>query len=311
MSSLALCIPAYNAAAFLPRLLSSAQQQAIPFNEIWVYDDCSTDDTAAIAKQFGATVISGEVNRGCSFGKNTLAASVKSDWIHFHDADDDLLPNFTTSVHQWIERNGSQKDILLLNYNYVDAYSGEILGAGNYDALALRNDPLKYAIMRKIVNFGVYRRDKFLNAGGFNTDTRVLYNEDNAMHQRMAKAGLYFDYLPDITCINYRYKVSMSSANYLKCAISNYYVLEDTALTHGAIYPKEIADKLWECVAALGVGEAYDYMEKALAICKKLGYPYSSNGGRVFNALTHLHPFGAVWLREKLIRLFKPHLRSN
>ncbi|HWZ35236.1 MAG TPA: hypothetical protein VNW51_03710, partial [Mucilaginibacter sp.] len=98
---------------------------------------------------------------------------------------------------------------------------------------------------------------------------------------------------------------------YIKCAISNYYVLEDTAATHGTIYPKEIAGKLWDCATALGVGEAYDYVKKALVLSKKLGYPYCGNGSKMFNALTYVSPFGAVWLREKLIRLFKPHLRTS
>src|SRR5690348_347154 len=85
--TLALCIPAYNAGRYLPRLLRAAHaQEGPPFDEILVYDDCSTDDTAAIAGAYGATVIRGDVNRGCSFGKNQLAQRAVSDWIHFIDA---------------------------------------------------------------------------------------------------------------------------------------------------------------------------------------------------------------------------------
>ena len=100
--SLALCIPAYNAALLLPKLLTSAREQAIPFDEILVYNDCSTDNTAEVARQYGATVVEGDVNSGCSTGKNRLAEVATSDWLHFHDADDDLLPNFTTVAHRWI-----------------------------------------------------------------------------------------------------------------------------------------------------------------------------------------------------------------
>ena len=53
--SLSLLIPAYNAARFLPRLLASAHAQTDRFDEIWVYDDCSTDDTAAVAASLGYT----------------------------------------------------------------------------------------------------------------------------------------------------------------------------------------------------------------------------------------------------------------
>src|SRR3954449_761219 len=92
--TLALLIPAYNAAHFLPRLLSSAQAQSVPFDEIWVYDDCSTDDTAAVAESYGAKVVRGAVNIGCSVGKNELAKRTSCNWLHFHDADDELKPGF-------------------------------------------------------------------------------------------------------------------------------------------------------------------------------------------------------------------------
>ncbi|MES2062130.1 MAG: glycosyltransferase family 2 protein [Bacteroidota bacterium] len=311
MDSLALCIPAYNAAAYLPRLLSSARSQHILFDEVLVYDDCSIDDTAAVAAQFGARVIQGDTNQGCSYGKNKLAEITTCDWIHFHDADDDLLPNFTTSVHDWISNSGNAFDVLLLNFNYMDFASGELLGSGNYNIAELHADPLKYAISNKIVNFGVYKHSAFIKAGGFDLDENVLYNEDNAFHQRLAKHHLKFDYLPQITCINYRYKVSMSASNRLKCARANYHVLAKTASTHGDVYPVELASRFWECIAVLASTQDWEYVRKAIKASKKLGYNYSPNEGLLFKNLTKIAPFTAVWLREKNIRLFKPYLRHE
>ena len=57
--TIALLIPAHNAESFLPRLLRSAHAQREPFDEIWVYDDCSTDNTALVAEGFGARVLRG------------------------------------------------------------------------------------------------------------------------------------------------------------------------------------------------------------------------------------------------------------
>src|SRR5436190_15007337 len=91
-TTLALCIPAYNASAFLPRLLKSANAQTVPFDEILVYDDCSTDNTGEVARNLGAHVIRGDHNIGCSAGKNRLLQLTRSDWVHFHDADDYLKP---------------------------------------------------------------------------------------------------------------------------------------------------------------------------------------------------------------------------
>jgi glycosyltransferase involved in cell wall biosynthesis len=311
MATLSLCIPAFNAGHFLPRLLRSAINQEVPFDEILVYDDCSTDDTALVAKKYGAKIISGDINRGCSFGKNKLAAATNCDWIHFHDADDDILPLHTKNIHEWLIANSDNFEVLLLNFRYVDFHSGRLIGMPNYNAEELRADPLKYTINHKIVNFGVYKREAFLNAGGFDLDEKVLYNEDNAVHQRLAKSGLRFDYLSEVTCINYRYRESMSASNQLKCAQANFHVLEKTASSHGHIYPLELSKKIWACIAGLAAFQDWEYVKKALAISNDLGYRYSPDGSKAFQSLTRVNPFFAVWFREKMIRFLKPHLRKN
>lgn len=310
INTLALCIPAYNAENYLQRLLTSAIQQQIPFDEILVYDDGSSDNSAEIAAQNGAKVISGGLNKGCSFGKNVMAKHTSCKWIHFHDADDDLLPNFSSKVHQWIADYGNSYEVLLLNFKYVDAASGQLLGTADHNVKALQEDPLKYTIQTKIVNFGVYHREAFLDAGGFDLDPDVLYNEDNALHQQLAKQGLKFDYLEEITCINYKNTHSMSQSNRLKCARANYHVLKKTAISHGNIYAGLLADQLYSCIATLASVKDWIYVKKALKLCKVLGQPHSAGGNKGFNLLTKIHPYLAVCLREKMIRMFKPQLRK-
>lgn len=310
MSSLALCIPAYNAAAYLPGLLSSAKSQAIPFDEILVYDDCSTDDTATVAESFGARVIRGDVNRGCSFGKNELAKQSTCEWLHFHDADDDLYPNFGENVNTWISDSGSNYDILLLSFDYIDIASGKLLATTIYNQDELHADALKYVIEHKIVNFGVYKRDAFLAAGGFDLDPDVLYNEDNALHQHLAKLGLKFDVLQEITCVNYRYDVSMSASNVLKCLHSNYYVLKKTAATHGELYAAELTEKLWDCSARLAAEKDWDFVREALKEIKQLGFKRPVKESTSFKLLVAINPFFALWAREMMIRTFKPYLRQ-
>ena len=157
--TLALCIPAYNAAKYLPQLLQSARDQAIPFTEILLYDDCSTDNTKNIAKALGATVIDGNINRGCSFGKNRLAEITDCEWIHFHDADDLLLPNFSQVAEKWMKLPTSP-DTILLNYEYKDAETDILLGSPSYDLQMMVDDPIKFSITHKIVNFGLYKRNR-------------------------------------------------------------------------------------------------------------------------------------------------------
>lgn len=311
MSTIAICIPAYNAVSYLPRILGSVNSQLIPFDEILVYDDCSTDETALVAEQLGARVIRGAVNKGCSTGKNTLAGYCTSEWIHFHDVDDDLSPNFTTLAHEWIRTKGSRFDVLLLNFEYRNFNTGELMGRGDYDVEELHADPLKYTINRKIVNFGLYNRQAFLKAGGFDLDPRVLYNEDNAFHQNLAKHGLRFDYLAEVTCINYYYEQSMSKSNQHACAISNYWVLRKTADEYGAVYPRELGEQVWRCIGALQIHKDWDYISKCIRLLKELDSPLPLHGHKLFKVLASVDPMMAVKLREYMIRIVKPELRNG
>jgi glycosyltransferase involved in cell wall biosynthesis len=311
MSSVTLCIPAFNAAAYLPTLLSSAFAQNPPFNEILVYDDCSSDNTIAIAESYGARVIRGNVNRGCSYGKNQLASHAKSDWLHFHDADDDLYPNFGKAVNNWIISHGNNYDVLLLSFNYFDASSGKLLATAVHDNDELHADALKYAINHKIVNFGVYKRLAFLNVGGFDLDPDVLYNEDNALHQHLAKSNLKFDALSEVTCINYRYDVSMSASNNLKCQRSNYFVLKKTAAGYGQRYATELSTKFWDCATGLATENDWEFVRNCADEIKKLGVKPTITGSSVTKLLASLDHFFALWLREMMIRVFKPYLRKK
>lgn len=309
--TLSLCIPAYNAAWCLPQLLHSARDQSIPFDEILIYDDCGFDDIGEIAMEYGATLVKGDQNRGCSFGKNKLAAISTSDWLHFHDADDLLLPNFTSEVHGWIARSGDKIDVLLLNFEYIEFADKKFLGTASHDQVLLQEDPLRYVISNKTVNFGVYKKSSFLRAGGFDLDPDVLYNEDKALHISLAKKGLHFDYLEEITCINYRHQGSMSVSNDLKCAKSNYHVLKKIASTHGQIYAKEITEQLWKAVTILASLEAWDYVKKSLNLIKGLGSLGVQTGNRYFDLLARINPLTAVWLREKMLRILQPALRKR
>lgn len=307
---IALCIPAYNAEKYLPFLLTSAQNQIIPFHEILVYDDCSTDKTAEVAAKYGATVIKGIINKGCSFGKNVLADAAKSDWLHFHDADDDLLSNFTKVVTTWIENQGEKFEVLLLNFEYVDYQTKKLLGGANHDIIALRQDPVKYTIENCIINFGIYKRESFLMAGGFNINEDVLYNEDNAFHQKLARLSYRFDYIPEITGINYKHSESMSASNQLKCAHANFYVLKEASEKVGNVYPQEIAQQLWNCMTILGSFQDWTYVKKCIHILNNLNGKLPSDQNKVFSLIAGISPFYAIWFREKMIRLIKPHLRK-
>ncbi|MBL8746042.1 MAG: glycosyltransferase family 2 protein [Phycisphaerae bacterium] len=64
-TGLTVLIPAYNEAASIADTVRSVQAQSMQADDIIVIDDCSTDDTGAIAQSLGVTVLRTPKNCGC------------------------------------------------------------------------------------------------------------------------------------------------------------------------------------------------------------------------------------------------------
>jgi glycosyltransferase involved in cell wall biosynthesis len=309
--TIAMLIPAFNAAAHLPRLLESAARQTEPFDEIWVYDDCSTDGTGEVAAHYGARVARGDVNRGCTHAKNALAAKTDAEWLHFHDADDELGSPFVALARRWMAKDSA--DVVLFPYEERDDATGNHMGYRFFDATDVARDPCSYAIREQINPFcGLYRRAAFLNAGGYDEDPLVYYNEDVAMHIRLAFAGLTFAAEKEIAIINHRRSNSMSAANRLKCLQAQYQVMRKTAQRDNeSRYSKEIAMRLWDIVGGLCSELDWRTADEAAVLAMQLAGPKVAQTGITFKILCWLSPRLALRGREWLIRGLKPRLRMN
>jgi len=89
-----ICIPAFNAARWLPAALESALAQTYPHCELIVVDDGSTDDTLAVARGFesrGVRVVH-QANAGQCAAANHALRLARGDYVKFFDADDLLSP---------------------------------------------------------------------------------------------------------------------------------------------------------------------------------------------------------------------------
>jgi glycosyltransferase involved in cell wall biosynthesis len=303
--TIALLIPAYNAAPWLPRLLQSAAAQTEPFDAIW------TDDTAAVAAAYGAQVLRGAVNKGCSAGKNALAAHVEADFLHFHDADDELLPNFVSLARGWIERGAP--DVVLFDYLYKDNETGALLGASRFDHETLAADPRRYAIRHQINPFcGLYRRSAYLAAGGYDEDPTVLYNEDVNFHIKLAFAGLTFGAEQTVSIINYRIDGSMSVANAARCDLAHHEVMQRTlARPDAAPYRDDIAAKLWAVAGRLAAHGEWGQADRAALTAAAITRPGPNAGSCLFGKVARISPRVALRMRERWIRLTHPELRSS
>lgn len=91
-------IPNYNNASFLRQCIDSVLNQTYPIHEIIIFDDCSTDDSHIILKEYekkhsNIKVIYSKVNCGVSKARHTAIELATSGYISTLDADDYYYSN--------------------------------------------------------------------------------------------------------------------------------------------------------------------------------------------------------------------------
>jgi len=94
-------IPCFNHGKYLREAIDSVARSTFADVEIVVVDDGSTDDTAAIARSYGARVqLIQQTNRGLSAARNAGIGVAKGRLLHFLDADDRIDPQFLARMVQ-------------------------------------------------------------------------------------------------------------------------------------------------------------------------------------------------------------------
>ncbi len=116
--NLSVFIPTYNYAAFLPQAIESVLAQTLRPAEIIVADDGSTDDTARIARRYGASVDYRRFeHQGVNAVRNAMIAQVRGDWFLNLDADDWLEPDFLAQAAAHLE--GAANDLAFVYSDFV------------------------------------------------------------------------------------------------------------------------------------------------------------------------------------------------
>ncbi|MFA9288405.1 MAG: glycosyltransferase family 2 protein [Weeksellaceae bacterium] len=93
--------------ANLDRCLASLQG----LQEVIVYDDESTDKTTAIAKKYGATVITHASHQDFAAQRNAAMKAAKYDWVLFVDADEELSAGLQKELSKLQNEITSRNDI--------------------------------------------------------------------------------------------------------------------------------------------------------------------------------------------------------
>lgn len=129
--SISLLVPLYNSSRYLDRLKQDIDRQTRPFDEVLMHDDGSTDDTIEKAAKLGFEVIRGGPQKRQSHARNRLLAAASSGFVHFHDHDDPIHPQFVERMLPACAANGiaichfaktSPSERIILGHDFIGGY---------------------------------------------------------------------------------------------------------------------------------------------------------------------------------------------
>jgi biofilm PGA synthesis N-glycosyltransferase PgaC len=193
-------VPAYNEAASIADTIRSLQRQTHPISEIIVVDDCSIDETGAIAEALGVTVLRPPCNTGSKAGAQTYALSfVRTEFCMAIDADTEIA------------RDGVEKLIAALDDPQVAAASGFVLPRhvgsvwerGRYIEYLFAFTffkPVQDFFERPLISsgcFSAYRTDVLRALGGWSNRTMA---EDMDLTWTLYAAGHRVRFAADALC---------------------------------------------------------------------------------------------------------------
>ncbi len=191
--TISVVIPAYNAAATLPRAIDSVLAQTFAAHEIVVVDDGSADATGAVVADHARRTAlpvryHRQDNAGPSAARNGGVELARGEWIAFLDADDWYYPQRLAEHAQMIQGDPTL-DFLVGSFDYRDS-QGALLHASMADSalgreLLAQHGPQGRCVIegetlaRYIVEqFSDTRmltlpRATFIELGGFPLDLRI------------------------------------------------------------------------------------------------------------------------------------------
>ncbi len=182
-------MPAYNAAHLLERVLTPVLKMHADgeVDEVLVVDDQSTDDTAKLAREMGATVMVMPKNGGPGAARNFAAEVAQSDILWFVDSDVIAMPGGAAEI-----RKAFSDTSVHAVFGSYDSDPGAPSWFSNYKNLTHRFH--HQTARRDATTFwsgcGAVNAQVFRDLGGFDTETyRVPSIEDIELGYRIKRAG--------------------------------------------------------------------------------------------------------------------------
>lgn len=193
--AISIVIPTYNGASRIANCLTALLPQAEAHGaEILVVDDGSTDDTARVVSQYPSVRLIQKSNAGPAAARNHGATEATGNIILF--TDDDCVP-----APDWLAK-------MLAPFEDADVVGAKGVYRTLQKSIVARfvqieyEDRYRLMSVHKDIDFvdtysAAFRRERFLEIGGYDTSFPVACAEDIELSYRMSARGWKMKFVPD------------------------------------------------------------------------------------------------------------------
>lgn len=181
-----ICIPAYNSSEYIGRTIESVLSQTYDNIELVVVDDCSTDNTVEIVKQFDDArirLVCNEENLGMTGNWNRCVNECRGEYVKLIPSDDCIYPDCIVKSVEAMENNAGisltivGSDLIDNDEKVIGAYAhwkkaGRVLGG----KIAKRSVMLNNFFGNPVG--ALFRKSDFEKTGGFDPDIPYILDFD-------------------------------------------------------------------------------------------------------------------------------------
>ena len=125
-------IPVYNVEKYIRRAMDSALAQTFASIEFLILDDCGTDSSIDIIREYQKAhprgkdirIVSQPYNKGIGLARNRIVDEAQGQYLYFMDADDSISPNAIELLY-----NASQKynaEVVYGSYQRIEEYGEKV-----------------------------------------------------------------------------------------------------------------------------------------------------------------------------------------
>lgn len=214
---LSIIVPVYNMVSDgkLEYCLNSLVNQTIDDYEIIAVDDCSTDDSFAMLKDFEKRygdkfhAVHSDVNKHQGGAKNIGIRMAKGDWIGFIDSDDWIVPDMYEKLINKAQSSGA--DIVGCDYSLTNEHSmkpGQIEHNNRRNQVGILDDDKRRSL---ILDGGslvvkIFRRLMIIENELWFPEN--IFYEDNAMGNSYLVLANHFEYIEEPMYFYYQHDTS-------------------------------------------------------------------------------------------------------